>query len=237
MFREKPVIAVTPLWDVGRESIWMLPAYVKALEDQGAIPLILPLTDDRDILDWALEGCDGLLLTGGQDVDPRHYGEEPHPKLGELAPVRDGQELYLIPRALEQDLPLFGICRGEQILNVALGGSLYQDLPSQLPQALSHSMKPPYDRGVHRVSLVPESPLGALLEVEQLSVNSRHHQGIKALAPGLEVMAVAEDGLVEAVRVPGKTFAWAVQWHPEHAYEADGASRALFGAFVAACRG
>lgn len=236
MFRERPVIAVTPLWDADRESIWMLPAYVEALEDQGAIPLILPLTADRDVLDWALEGCDGLLLTGGQDVDPAHYGEGPDPKLGELAPVRDAQELYLISRALERDLPLFGICRGEQILNVALGGSLYQDLPSQLPQALSHSMKPPYDRGVHRVSLTPGTPLQRLLGAEQLSVNSRHHQGIKALAPGLEVMAVAEDGLIEAVRVPEKTFAWAVQWHPEHAYAADGASRAIFGAFVGACR-
>ena len=110
-------------------------------------------------------------------------------------------------------------------------------LPSQLPQAVSHSMKPPYDRAVHRVNLTPGSPLQTLLGVEQLPVNRRHHQGIKALAPGLEVMAVAEDGLVEAVRVPEKTFAWAVQWHPEHAYETDEASRALFGAFVAACRG
>ena len=156
------------------------------------------------------------------------------PTCGELCPARDTLERELLNRALEQDKPILGICRGLQILNVTLGGTLYQDLPTEHPPEISHSMKPPYDRAAHTVRILPDTPLAALLQKPELGVNSCHHQAIKTLAPGLVEMARSTDGLIEAVYLPGKTFVWAVQWHPELSLHAGEASRKMFIALVTA---
>ena len=142
-------------------------------------------------------------------------------------------ERELLNRALEQDKPILGICRGLQFLNVVLGGTLYQDLPTEHPSEISHSMKPPYDRTAHTVHIWPMTPLASLLKKTELEVNSCHHQAIKSLAPGLVEMARSEDDLIEAVYLPGKTFVWAMQWHPEMSLQEE-SGRKIFEAFVKA---
>ena len=220
---EKPIIGVTPLWDEEKNSYWMLPGYLERVKEAGAIPVILPLTTNGADIAKLVDLCDGLLFTGGQDVDPQLYGEAMEPFCGELCTARD---------AMEQDKPVLGICRGIQLLNAALGGTLYQDLPTEHPSEIEHAMKAPYDRAAHTVHIWPMTPLSTLLEKTELGVNSCHHQAIKSLAPGLVEMARSEDDLIEAVYLPGKTFVWAVQWHPEMSLHADADSRKIFEAFV-----
>ena len=143
-------------------------------------------------------------------------------------------EPKLLRRALDADKPVFGICRGIQLLNACLGGTLYQDLPTERESAVDHHMTPPYDRAVHEVTILADTPLAALLGTMRLGVNSYHHQAVKTLAPVLRPMALADDGLVEAAYLPGKRFCMAVQWHPEFSYKTDADSRALLAAFVRA---
>ena len=231
---KKAVIGVTPLWDAERDSYWMLPGYLEGLEMAGALPITLPLTEDTRDISRLVSLCDGFLFTGGQDVSPRLYGQEPHAVCGEICEKRDAFERGLFFQALGRDKPVLGICRGIQFLNAFLGGTLYQDLPTEHPSGVTHSMRPPYDRAIHSVEIMSETPLAALLQKTQLGVNSYHHQAIKALAPGLAEMARSEDGLVEAVYLPDKTFVWAVQWHPELSFLTDENSRRIFSAFVAA---
>lgn len=234
---KKPIIGVTPLFDRERDSYWMLPGYLEGLEQAGAIPIVLPLPEDLDDLPQLVSLCDGLLFTGGQDVSPALYGEAPKPTCGEVCPARDRMEQTLLHLALERDLPVLGICRGIQFLNAVLGGTLYQDLPTEYPFQTQHHMPPPYDRAVHTVTLQPGTPLAELLGTEHIGVNSYHHQAVKTLAPCLTEMAWSEDGLIEAVCLPGKRFVWAVQWHPEFSFRVDEHSRKIFGAFVAAAKG
>ena len=232
---DKPVIGVTPLYDDERESIWMLPGYVDALKSYGALPLILPFTSSDADIAQLVDMCDGILFTGGHDVDPALYEEKKSPKCGEVSTQRDKLEFALLQRALMIDLPVLGICRGAQFINVCLGGTLYQDIPSQLPSAVQHHMAPPYDRPCHEVSLVPGTPLYYLLKATKLQVNSYHHQGIRDLSFQLSPMAYAPDSLIEAFFHPMKSFTWGVQWHPEFLWEKDGAQRQIFQAFVESC--
>lgn len=159
----------------------------------------------------------------------------PTPACGELCPRRDELEYALLSEALNRDVPLLGICRGAQFINAALGGSLYQDIPSQMPAAVSHCMKSPYDRYWHKVSLMPDTPLSAMLKATTLRVNSYHHQGIRDLSFQLCPMAYSPDGLVEAFYHSSKKFTWRVQWHPEFLWQKDHAQRMIFQAFVDAC--
>lgn len=230
----RPVIGVMPLWDDDKLSQWMLPGYVEGIREQGAIPMVLPLCDDPEVLDYFLSACDGFLLTGGHDVSPLLYGEEPLACCEVTSALRDSMDSYILKGAISRRKAVLGICRGIQIMNVALGGSLYQDLPLQHPSAVSHYMTPPYDRTVHEVCITAGSPLEKLLGSTHIGVNSYHHQAVKQLAEGLEVMAVSPDGLVEAVRLEGHPFCWAVQWHPEFSYMSDENSRRLFSAFLKA---
>ena len=167
---EKPIIGVTPLWDGEKNSYWMLPGYLEGVQEAGAIPVILPLAADGADAARLADLCDGLLFTGGQDVSPQLYGEERRPACGELCPARDALERELLNRALEQDKPILGICRGLQFLNAALGGTLYQDLPTEHPSGTGHSMKPPYDRAAHAVHIWPMTPLASAVEKAELAV-------------------------------------------------------------------
>ena len=230
---KKPIIGVTPLWDEEKNSYWMLPGYLEGLKEAGGVPIILPLTADGTDIARLVDLCDGFLFTGGQDVSPRLYGEAMKPTCGELCPARDAMEWELLRRSLERDKPILGICRGLQFLNVALGGTLYQDLPTEHPSELGHSMRPPYDRAAHTARILPGTPLAALLQKTELGVNSCHHQAIKDLAPSLVEMARSTDDLIEAVYLPGRTFVWAVQWHPEMSPQEE-SSRKIFEAFVRA---
>lgn len=231
----KPIIGIIPLVDAEKESYWMLPGYMKGIEQAGGIPVMLPLTSDKEELRQLADTFDGFLLTGGQDVSPSVYRQILSDKCGELCGARDEMEEYLFNLVLEQDKPMLGICRGIQIMNALMGGTLYQDLPTEHPSAVKHRQSPPYDAPCHSVELVAGSQLYDLLQTDRLMVNSCHHQAVKELAPGLEVMAVSEDGLVEAVCAKEKSFVWAVQWHPEFSFLSDASSRAIFQRFVQSC--
>ncbi len=230
----RPLIGVVPLYDREKDSYWMLPGYFDGIEEAGGIPLMLPMTSDRDALERLVLSVDGVLLTGGQDVSPALYGEPAKETCGEVCPARDMMEPRLVETALRLGRPILGICRGIQLLNVCLGGTLYQDLPTELAGGGSHHMEPPYDRAEHAVKIAEGSPLAAVLGKTEIGVNSCHHQGVKRLAPVLAAMARAEDGLVEAVRMPSEEFVWAVQWHPEFSHHNDEHSRMIFRAFVEA---
>ena len=229
---KRPMIGVIPLYDRERSSNWMLPGYLEGLMEAGAFPVMLPLTKDRALLKQIAEQCSAFLFTGGQDVAPALYQEEMLPCCGEICPARDEMELALLPLVLERDKPLLGICRGIQVLNVALGGTLYQDLPTQRPSEVEHHQMPPYDKPVHQVALAEHEPLSQLLEKEELSVNSYHHQAVKTLSPDFQKMAISEDGLIEGIYMPSRKFIMGVQWHPEFSYEVDENSRKIIHAFV-----
>ena len=231
----KRVIGLIPLVDETRDSLWMLPGYMDGITAAGGLPLMLPLTDDEAALDQLCGLCDGFLLTGGHDVSPELYGAERLPACGATSPERDRMEAKLLRRAMACDKPVLGICRGIQFINAALGGTLWQDLPSQHPSDVNHHQRPPYDAPAHAVSLLPDTPLANLLNRETLMVNSYHHQAVRDLAGALKPMAMSPDGLIEAVWHPGQRFLWAVQWHPEFAWRSDPAALAIFRAFVEAC--
>lgn len=232
----KPVIGVTPLYDVGRESIWMLPGYLEVLSACGGLPVILPVEATCEDVGQLVEMCDGILFTGGQDVEPALYGQEVLPFCGERHEGRDRLERLLFQEAFQADLPVFGICRGLQFINVMMGGALYQDLPSQRGVGLSHRMKPPYDSRWHDVELVEGQPLYELLGERMIGVNSCHHQAVRELAPGLTAMAYATDRIVEAVCCPERYFLQAVQWHPEFSWRKDERQKKIMETFVKACR-
>lgn len=229
----KKMIAVVPLWDEERNSLWMLPNYLDAIRDSGGIGVVLPLHVDPEDALQILDSCDGLLLTGGPDVSPELYGQQKRETCGQLCPARDTLEQVLYRRAVERDMAVLGICRGIQTINVLEGGSLYQDLPTEHPSEVEHHGQPPYDQVIHWVSL--EGMLETLLETHQLGVNSYHHQAIRDLGENLEVLARADDGIIEAVRHQYRRFVWAVQWHPEFSFHSDENSRKLFRAFIENC--
>ncbi len=234
----KPVIGVTPLVDEQRESYWMLPGYFEGVLEAGGVPMMLPLTDDVGVLARALDACDGVLIAGGQDVAPEVYGviaPEAAALVGETCPERDQMEAALLGVAIERDLPVLGICRGIQVINALLGGTLWQDLPTQRPSDVEHHGHAPYDVPVHTVEVAAGTPLAAAIGAGEHAVNSYHHEAVRELAPGLEAMAFSPDGLVEALWRPASAFLWAVQWHPEFAHRVDEASRRIFSAFVGAC--
>lgn len=232
---KKPMIGVIPLWDDEKESLWMLPGYFDGIRAAGGLPIMLPLNAGEEDMDQLDALCDGLLFTGGHDVDPALYGQTPLPLCGTLCPPRDRLESELFRRAFAENKPVLGICRGLQLINVLLGGTLYQDIPTQFSTQVEHHMEPPFDRPCHSVRLGENTPLQLLAGVSTLEVNSYHHQGIDTLSPDLVPMAWSQDNLVEAAYCPARTFLLAVQWHPEFNYAKEPSSLALFQAFVRSC--
>ena len=237
---KKPVVGDSPLWDEKKESLWMLPGYLEGIRQAGGIPFIFPFTVEEEELRQLLSLCDGFLFTGGQDVSPGLYQKEPLDErlkgLVECCEKRDQMELILLRLALFEDMPLLGICRGLQFINAALGGTLYQDLPTQHPSEVNHHQGLPYDAPIHTVHLPEGTPFKRLLGVDTLGVNSLHHQAIKDLSGELSPMATSPDGLVEAFYRPKSRFLWAVQWHPEFSYMHEESSRRIFAAFIEAMK-
>jgi putative glutamine amidotransferase len=218
----------------GAERSGVNAAYVRAVLRAGGVPLILPPLIGAAHTAELLDAVDGLVLTGGEDVDPAHFGQPPHAALGEVDPVRDVFELALFREATARGMPALAICRGIQLVNVALGGSLWQDLPSELPAALPHSQNTGRDDRSHPVAITPGSRLARALGGERCEVNSFHHQAIRDLAPGLVATAHAPDGVIEgAESASGRPWLLAVQWHPEEFHHHEVApEQGLFRALV-----
>lgn len=228
----KPLIGIVPLVDTEKRSYWMLPGYMEGVVQAGGLPIMLPLTSNQTEIQQLTMMCDGFLFTGGHDVSPSVYQSHRSEKCGECCIQRDEMETALFRKAFEMDKPILGICRGIQFINAIMGGTLYQDLPTEYSSETEHHQLPPYDVPCHGVKIMEDSQLYDLLKVDTIMVNSYHHQAIKKLAPGIVPMAVSEDGLVEAIRVHKKSFIWAVQWHPEFSYHVDENSRKIFRKFV-----
>lgn len=210
--------------------------YVDAVVAAGGAPLLLPPLDDLVVLRTLYDQVDGLLLAGGGDISPTLYGEEPHERLGMIDPLRDASELPMARWAVAEGKPVLGICRGVQVLNVALGGTLYQDIGAQLATDLVHDLSYRNEDWAflaHEVHIEAGSRLGGLLGSETIMINSLHHQSIKDVAPGLRPVAWAPDGVVEALEGVNGAFVVGVQCHPEALQgEADPRWRALFRALV-----
>lgn len=230
---KSPLIGVTPLWDAARQSVWMLPDYLEGIKAAGGLPVVLPLEVSEEDVDQIVNTCDGFLFTGGQDVSPSLYGMEDATGTIVSSPERDQLESLLLSKALLADKPILGICRGLQFINAFMGGTLWQDLPSQHPSEIVHRQGKPYGVPTHQVAL--SGDLQTMLGKDILEVNTLHHQAVKELGNGLTPMAIAPDGIIEAARLLGKRFVWAVQWHPEYLFRTDKDSFAIFAYFVKHC--
>jgi putative glutamine amidotransferase len=232
---QKPVIGVVPLIDYVKSSYWMLPGYFGGIIEASGLPVMLPLTSENAHIEQFTEMCSGFLFTGGQDVSPEIYSARKIGVCGECCPERDAMETLLLKYAMQLDKPILGICRGIQFINASLGGTLWQDIPSQFSDTVVHCQKPPYDVPSHEVYIDYGTPLHELFKTYELPVNSYHHQGIRLLSDELIPMAKAPDGLIEAVYSPKHKFLRAVQWHPEFSYTRDDNSLNIFKDFIRHC--
>jgi len=228
----EPVIGITSVYDVNKVSSSAFAsvnfAYVRAVADVGGVPVILPAIDDERIIERYVRQLDGLVLVGGDDIPPAAYGEEPHQTVKELPKQRYDFERKLIAQWLESGKPLLGICLGMQFTNVVAGGSLIQDIPSQIGKKVNH-------RQAHTVKVEQGSFLAEILRAEQVSVYSYHHQAVKDLAEGFKIVARSEDGVAEAIERTEGGFGLFVQWHPE-AMDDKAHRDAIYGALTRVCK-
>jgi putative glutamine amidotransferase len=237
---DRPLIGLTTYRKVSRDSgvplYGLMRSYVQAVLAAGGIPLLIPLGLDNDDLSTVLRRVDGLILPGGGDIDPANYRGSANDLLRGIDQDRDRVEIDLAQKAVLTGKPFLAICRGHQVLNVALGGTMWEDLDTQMPGHIRHDY---YGVGArtdrpHVVHVRPGSRLAGILDTNEIPVNSLHHQGLRDLAPQLIVSATAPDGLVEGVEIEGHPFAVGVQWHPENLVEIDPAMHNLFVSLVEA---
>ncbi len=209
--------------------------YVDSIAGAGGVPIILPFTESEEEIEEYTELCDGFLFTGGNDINPLRYGEVKSDFCGATEDLRDSFEFAVARLAIRKEKPILGICRGAQLLNVALGGTLYQDIKSEIPSDLLHMQKEPKQSPSHTVRVVDDTPLFSLTEKEFLVANSFHHQAIKKLGRGLLPMAYADDGIIEAVYSTEHRYLRAYQWHPERLFSKDEQNQKIFFDFISAC--
>ncbi|HEY8853603.1 MAG TPA: gamma-glutamyl-gamma-aminobutyrate hydrolase family protein, partial [Gemmatimonadaceae bacterium] len=203
------------------------------LESAGLIPLIVPPLSSASAAAAIMDSVSGLVLTGGEDVDPARYGEKRHEKVRYVNAARDTTEAALIEAAKARGKPVLAICRGIQILNVALGGTLVQDIPSQCDTRIAHDEDSPRDTRSHEISVEPGSLIARAVGTEHLTVNSFHHQSVKSVADGMRVTARSPDGIIEGLESTGDWWVMAVQWHPEEMTDSpEPWDRGLFKAFA-----
>lgn len=235
--RTAHTVAVTATADTrlgGAHRVRLNTAYVTALEIAGLVPIVVPPLSGANAARSIMAVVDGLVLTGGEDVDPALYGQPRHERLGTVNRLRDETEIALVHAAREAGKPVLAICRGPQLLNVALGGTLIQDIPSSFPNALPHNSEDGRNARTHDISIEPDSRIATAVGATRISVNSLHHQSILQPAPGLRVTARAPDGIIEGVESEDDTWwAMAVQWHPEEMNDSpEPWDRGIFRAFA-----
>jgi putative glutamine amidotransferase len=234
--RHRPRIGITMRLELETDRFYLSRHYSEAIEATGANPVHISLIPKRDYISGVMDNLDGVLLPGSDsDVDPLRYGAEPHPNLGSVHPVKDETDLLVLEEIERRRMPLLAICFGMQVLNISRGGTLIQDIPSQLPNAIKHQQGAPRDRPSHSVSLAERSVLCALAPAEPVLVNSHHHQAVDNVGRDLIATAWSSDGLIEALEDSRpERFVVAVQWHPELGWKDDPLSEALFARFIAA---
>lgn len=226
-----PIIAITARCE-SDETFIMSKDYLSAIKDAGGIPIIIPPLLDANEIDELLSKANGILVPGGNDINPKLYGETPDSSCSQFVPIRDSFEPIIIRETLSRDIPFLGVCRGAQMLNVALGGTLNQSIKTE---TINHWQQEPYDKPKHLVKLIPNGKLNQIVTTNELSVNSIHHQSINQLGRDVEIEAIAPDGIIESISYSPNRFAIGVQWHPEMLHN-DISSRLIFKAFVETAR-
>jgi len=238
-YPHRPRIGITMRLELETDRFYLARHYSEAIEAAGGAPVHISLIPDRDYISAIVDRLDGVLLPGSDsDVDPLRYGSEPHPKLGSVQQIKDETDLLVLEEVERRSLPLFAICFGMQVLNVFRGGTLIQDIGSQVPRAIKHEQGAPRDRHSHGVKVAKGSLLSSLAGDDNVLVNSHHHQAIQEVGRELAAVAWASDGLIEAIEdTRPERFMLGVQWHPELGWKGDPLSRSLFHWFIEAARG
>ncbi len=228
----KAIIGIAANQDKDYKEYRLNKSYSKAIISAGGLPVILPVISDETIIKDYIKGIDGLLLTGGGDPDPLIYGENPLPFTGNIDPLRDSFELEVFKYAYQDNLSILGLCKGCQIINIAMGGTLYQDLNKQREDVLKHNQEAPTWYPTHSVNIKRDAYLNKIIKEEKIKVNSMHHQSIKDVSLKFSVSARAEDGVIEAIEIKEKRFIIGVQWHPETMWEKSRENFNIFKEFV-----
>lgn len=237
MIGNRPLIGVTPWYDYDKSVTYIKPGYCEGVNEVGGLAVLLPMTTDEGMLLEIVDRFDGFLVSGGPDVDARYYGENNMPYNEEISPFRDLMEMFVCKKAIELNKPVFGICRGIQVMNAAMGGTLFQDIHAQVKdrELLKHSQSAPKWYPTHDVHIERNSRVWDAFKKEHAGVNSFHHQAVKDPAPGFRVTSRAIDGIIESIEYSGHVFAVGVQWHPELMWDRDREFLNLFKDFVGSC--
>ena len=236
---KKPVICITPSHNTGTDDLSLRPTYVRAVSSAGGLPVVMTLEAESEDLDQLVSLCDGFLFSGGPDPHPFLFGEETQLHCGNVSVTRDRLELALLKKAMAARKPILGICRGIQLINVALGGDIYQDISSQTSSRfpIAHQQPFAYTVPSHHAKVTKDSLLSAVIGGQQeLEVNSMHHQACRQAAPCLTASAYAPDGLIEALEMPDYPYLLGVQWHPEYLWQTDKGAANIFKSFIEACK-
>lgn len=235
--KNRPLIGITPFYDYDKGQTYIKRGYCEGIVEAGGVPVVLPVVCEEELLSDLFSHISGLLLAGGPDVDAKYFSEPNMPCNGTISPFRDAMEIYLARKAISEGMPVLGICRGIQVMNIAMGGNIYQDIYTQVRDKalIKHSQEAPTWYPAHEVTLEEGSKIRQAYGVEKLEVNSFHHQALKDAAEGFEITAGAPDGTIEAVEYNGHPFAVGVQWHPELMWKEDRLHLKLFEAFVESC--
>lgn len=231
----KPIIGILPSFDQEKHRMFLDQEYFDAIIDFGGIPFAIPLSEDENIISEALNHIDGLILSGGVDIDPKYYGEINSGKSRDITEFLDKCEAIVIKLALDIDIPVLGICRGMQALNVFCGGSLIQDIPSEKGVFITHCVDKP-DMAFHKISVEKASPLSDAIGFGNITVNSYHHQAVRNIAPDFSVCALSDDGIIEAIYHKNKKFVLGVQWHPERNHETALENKKIIAHFIEFCK-
>ena len=235
MEQQLPIVGMLSEID-GARTASVKHQYGYAVEQAGGLPLLLPFVQEDAAIERFVQLCDGFLFTGGADIHPQRYGEEKQDVCGEVQLYRDELEFKVLKKALQSGKPIFAICRGMQLVNVAFGGTLYQDLPDAMKINISHKQSQDLTTDTHEIQVYENTPLHTIIQKTSMCINSLHHQGVKRLGEGLKVMAMASDGAIEAIYAPEYAYLRAYQWHPEWLFDACQDNRLIFQDFIRACK-